>query len=238
VEGVDVSEDFADSHPGLRAGRYARLTVVDTGHGMSPSTLSRIFEPFFTTKPPGEGTGLGLSVVHGIVQAHDGAMFVYSQPEKGTKFQLYFPAHAAVASESAVTAMAPVPKGRGERVLYVEDEGPLGHMGRKILERLNYAVEVHTSPLAALRAFRARPENYQLIVTDLTMPAMTGIELAREVLRVRPGIPIILMTGYAGSLDAGQARAAGFTELLLKPLSLDVLANAVSRALNMSALPA
>ena len=236
VEGVDVCADFAEAHAGLRVGRYARLTVADTGHGMSASTLSRIFEPFFTTKPPGEGTGLGLSVVHGIVQAHDGAMFVYSQPEKGTKFDLYFPAHVAAVAETVPGAVAAAPQGRGERVLYVEDEGPLGHMGRKILERMNYVVDVHSSPLAALQAFETKPDDYQLIVTDLTMPAMTGIELAKQVLEVRPGIPIILMTGYAGTFDAAQARTAGFTELLLKPLSLDVLANAVSRALNASAV--
>jgi signal transduction histidine kinase/ActR/RegA family two-component response regulator len=231
VEGVDVCADFAEAHPGLREGKFVRLTLSDTGHGMSAATISRIFEPFFTTKPPGEGTGLGLSVVHGIVQAHEGAVFVYSQPGQGTKFQLYFPAHVCSDAEKTPATPAAIPRGNGQQVLYVEDEGPLGHMGRKLLERLNYSVEVHSNPATALSAFQTDPGSYSMVVTDLTMPTMTGLELGREIIKLRPGLPMILMTGYAGSLDPEQARADGFCELLLKPLSLETLGNAVDRAL-------
>jgi signal transduction histidine kinase/CheY-like chemotaxis protein len=231
VENVTVTAEFAESHPGLKAGKYVRMVVADTGHGMSAVTISRIFEPFFTTKAPGEGTGLGLSVVHGIMQSHEGAIFVHSQTGEGTKFLLYFPAQCETSEPAPECAGVCAPIGERQRVLYVEDEGPLADMGRKILERLNYVVDVHRSPSTALRAFRTNPEAYQVVITDLTMPEMTGLELARELLQLRPGLPVILMTGYAASLDAEQTKAEGLSELLLKPLSVEALGAAVHRAL-------
>jgi DNA-binding NtrC family response regulator len=170
------------------------------------------------------------------VQAHEGAVFVYSQPGQGTKFQLYFPAFVATDADKIPAAPSAVPRGNGQRVLYVEDEGPLGNMGRKLLERLNYVVDVHNNPGAALATFRDSPHAYELVVTDLTMPRMTGLELGREIMKIRPGLPMILMTGYAGTLDPEQARAGGFCELLLKPLSMETLGTAVDRALRRTSV--
>jgi CheY-like chemotaxis protein len=237
VDTFDVSEDFASTHADLSPGPHVRLSVSDTGHGMTAATIARIFEPFFTTKAPGEGTGLGLSVVHGIMKSHDGAVSVYSQPGEGTKFLLYFPAHGVASDTIAPFAPVTVPQGNGERVLYVEDEGPLGNMGRKILERLNYHVDVYSDPIAALAQFRSHHDEYEVMLTDLTMPAMTGIELSQHVLQIRPGLPVILMTGYAASIDGEQARARGICELLHKPHSVDTLGLAVHRALQHAKTP-
>jgi PAS domain S-box-containing protein len=230
LENFEIDADFVQTRPALRPGWYVRLSVSDTGHGMDSATAARIFEPFFTTKAPGEGTGLGLSVVHGIMSSHDGTITVYSQPGEGTTFHLYFPAHGNVAPVSSQTAEAPVPYGRGQRILYVDDEQPLAEMGRKILERLGYEVDVRGRPAEALAAFRAAPADYDLVVTDLTMPGMTGIELARQLLHIRPELPVILMTGYAAMLTPERVRTLGIRELLLKPHSVRMLAEALQRA--------
>ncbi|MEO7599635.1 MAG: ATP-binding protein [Opitutus sp.] len=237
VDTFDVSLDFASAHTELTPGPHVRLAVSDTGHGMSAATVARIFEPFFTTKAPGEGTGLGLSVVHGIMKSHEGTVLVYSQPGEGTEFVLYFPAHTVAKDTIAPFDSVSVAPGNGERVLYVDDEGPLGQMGRNILERLNYRVEVHNDPVTALSSFRANPDSYDLMLTDLTMPGMTGIELARQILQLRPELPVVLMTGYAATIDGEQARAQGIAELLLKPHSLTTLGLAVRRALHKATVP-
>jgi PAS domain S-box-containing protein len=231
LENFTVDPHLAALNPALRPGAYVLLTVSDTGCGMDEATQARIFEPFFTTKGPDEGTGLGLSVVHGVMQSHDGAVTVYSQPGEGTAFHLYFPAHGGRRVAETPAPAPAVPRGKGERVLFVDDEVPLALLGRCILEELGYVVESKTSPAEALAAVRADPAAFDLVITDLTMPGMTGTELGRQLLEIRPGLPIILTTGHSGNLTAERVRRLGCRELLLKPLTLQKLGQAVRRAL-------
>ncbi|MDB6130796.1 MAG: hypothetical protein JWM04_1903 [Verrucomicrobiales bacterium] len=231
LEKCMVDAAIAAAQPRLRPGLYARISVSDTGCGMDPATLRRIFEPFFTTKPPGEGTGLGLAVVHGIMDSHDGAVTVYSQPGEGTIFHLYFPAHDGEATLAA-TEPASVSRGHGERVLFVDDEELLVRLARKTLAALGYQVEVATQPEAALAMVRADPQRFALVLTDLTMPGMTGLQLASQLLQIRPGLPIILMTGYSASLTPERVQAAGIRQLILKPMTIHSLSSAVHAALS------
>jgi two-component system cell cycle sensor histidine kinase/response regulator CckA len=164
----------------VRPGRYVRLSLSDTGKGMDRATMNRIFEPFFTTKGPDEGTGLGLSVVHGIMRGHDGAITVYSQPGEGTTFHLYFPALSGEAS-APETQATPIPQGKGQRILVVDDEEPLAQLTQKILVRLGYVVETRTRAVEALDLVRARPDQFDLVITDMTMPGMSGIDLRNSV---------------------------------------------------------
>jgi PAS domain S-box-containing protein len=230
LETVEVDASMAKSTAGLRVGTYAMLTVADTGHGMNCATLEHIFEPFFTTKDPSEGTGLGLSVVHGIVCAHDGAVEVSSCPGEGTTFRLYFPAisgDAVVASESKTEA----PRGRGQRVLFVDDEAALAALGEAILTELGYVVESRTDPIDALAAVRADPTRFDLVVTDQAMPGMNGMELARKLQKIRRGIPILILTGNGGALSPSGALEHGVRAVLTKPVGIRTLGFAVGREL-------
>ena len=233
LENVTVDADLATIHPGLREGTYLRLGVSDTGRGMDPLTLNRIFEPFFTTKGPGEGTGLGLAVVHGIMQSHDGIVTVYSEPGHGTQFHLYFPAYTGEIPEVEV-AREETPRGRGERILFVDDELPLAQMGKKILERLGYTVDAQTLPAEALAAVRMEPKKYDLVITDLTMPGRTGTDLAHGLLEIRPDMAVVLTTGYSATLTFDRVRAMGIRDILMKPLAMHPLGEAVHRVLTAS----
>ncbi|HUR60189.1 MAG TPA: PAS domain S-box protein, partial [Opitutaceae bacterium] len=237
LEKISVDAAMAASQPKLRPGLYARLSVSDTGSGMDASTVARIFEPFFTTKPPGEGTGLGLAVVHGIMDGHDGAVTVYSQPGEGTVFHLYFPAHAGEEPVAVLAAEPPIPRGQGERILVVDDEELLARLGEKSLTALGYHVEVATNAAAALALVRADPERFALVITDQTMPGMTGLALASQLLQIRAGLPIILMTGFSASLTPARVKAEGLRELLLKPTSIQALAAAVRAAITSPSSP-
>ncbi len=230
LENFIADAKLAAAHPGLRAGPYVRLSVTDTGCGMDAATMERIFDPFYTTKPPGEGSGLGLAVVHGVMQSHDGAVTVESQPGEGATFHLYFPVHGI---EGAPSFQAPldVPKGHGERILFVDDEKPLTMLGQSVLKDLGYVVTVCSNVTEALVLVRDNPSAFDLVITDLTMPGMTGLDFARQLLKAKPGLPIILMTGYSASLTAERVRALGLRELLLKPFTLPSLGLAVHRAL-------
>jgi len=234
VETLDL--DVQDQVPGLNAGRYVRLTVSDTGHGMSGETRQRIFEPFFTTKPPGEGTGLGLAVVHGIVRDHEGVVRVDSELGRGTTFQIYLPAHDWV--EAGVDAGLSVKSpGKGERILFVDDETALCEGWRSVLERIGYVVTTFTDPLLALEAFRRNPRDFDLVITDLTMPHMTGTELGRRILELRPTLPILLVSGSTGSLTGEEVRTLGLRELLTKPVTPSALAIALRRTLDAPLSP-
>jgi len=232
---VDAAQ--AAAQPRLRPGLYARLSVRDTGSGMDPATQRRIFEPFFTTKPRGEGTGLGLAVVHGIMESHDGVVTVYSQPGVGTVFHLYFPADTDETVAAAANAGPVVARGKGERILLVDDEELLVLLGRKTLVALGYEVEATTDPLVALEMVRAEPFRFVLVITDQTMPHLTGLELASRLLQIRPGLPIILQTGFSLSLTAATARAAGIRQLLHKPASVQTLGAAIHAAVTNSPPP-
>lgn len=223
-----VDEPFAQAHPGLSCGRYVRLSVGDDGAGMDEKTVDRIFDPFFTTRSFGEGTGLGLSVVHGIIKACDGAITVQSQPGHGSTFDIYLPAHE---SESAAMpdVAHPAAEGHGGRVLLVDDDAAVARVTGRSLERCGYQVSVFTEARAALAAFRKG--EFDLVITDLTMLDATGIEVAQTVWAERPGTPVVLITGYSATLDAAQARAMGFRDLLYKPFTSQELAACVRNAL-------
>lgn len=231
LENFHVDELLAATLPPLRAGPHVRLIVGDNGCGMPASITNRIFEPFFTTKAPGEGSGLGLSVVHGIMQSHDAAIIVQSQPDAGTRFSLYFPALRQPAPAALPSPPAQPQNGDGERILFVDDETTLSALGRDILTRLGYRVVVSNRPEEALELIRANPRDFDLVITDLTMPDMTGLDLARSIIPLRSDLPIILMTGHSANLTAEHARSQGITELLSKPLTIQVLGDAAHRAL-------
>jgi nitrogen-specific signal transduction histidine kinase/ActR/RegA family two-component response regulator len=218
LEPVDLPTDHTTVTAVLRAGPYVRLIVRDTGHGMAPEILERIFEPFFTTKQMGEGTGMGLAVVHGIVTSHGGGITVESTPGQGTTFAVYLPRLVAPTT-STVDTEEPLP-GWHERILLVDDEETLVYLWRAALEHLGYSVVVCTSSPEALDVFRAAPQSFDVVITDYTMPTMTGEVLARELRRIRPDIPIILYTGFSETMTAERARVLGIDALVLKPLGV------------------
>jgi hypothetical protein len=220
----------APHHPDLKPGLYARLTVVDNGRGMRPEVAQRAFEPFFTTKPPGSGTGLGLSVIRGIVRSHGGVVELWTKPGEGTKVDVYLPALEAE-EESRRTAgneSGDRPEGH---VLLVDDEEILAGMQRRRLEDLGCRVTVHTSSAEALEDFRARPAEFDLLITDNTMPGLTGSALAQEIHRLRPSLPILMVSGLLETDDLVTLRARGITGVLRKPHSAGELGEAVREAL-------
>jgi PAS domain S-box-containing protein len=227
---VDVDADFVRLHPKLTIGSYLRLAVCDTGHGIEPETMDRIFEPFFSTKPPGEGTGLGLSVVHGIMANHDGAVTVYSQVGRGTTFHLYFPVVDTTISVARQPPRAIV-RGSGECVLVVDDEGSVAEIAGRMLERAGYETVTYTDPVDALQAFGDNPLRFAVVLTDLTMPRLTGLDLAQALRRLRPDLPIVLGSGFSDHLGEQKARQAGISALLLKPYTIQDLAETVHRVL-------
>jgi CheY-like chemotaxis protein len=229
LENFEIDPDLAGTQLQVRPGKYVRLLVSDTGKGMDRATMSRIFEPFFTTKGPSEGTGLGLSVVHGIMQGHDGAITVYSRPGEGTTFHLYFPAIGGEAMEPE--GAAAIPLGAGKRVLFVDDEEPIVRLSEKMLTRLGYVVEASTHVKDALEIVRANPDRFDLVITDMTMPFMSGLDFAQLLKQIRPDLPIILTTGYPGGLKLEEIKAMGIRELLSKPPSLRSLGMAAHRVL-------
>jgi len=227
-ETVDAA--MADSRPALRPGEYVVLTVGDDGLGMDADTLSRIFEPFFTTKDVGEGSGLGLSVVHGIVTAHDGDIIVESSPGVGTTFRLFFPVTETSPVVDDLDAGDFAPAHTGEHVLLVDDNTDIAGMSSRLLEPFGYRVTSTTDSRVALKVFRRNPDEFSVVVTDLTMPRMSGIELARQLREIRPDIPIVMMTGYSDSVTKEGARAEGIDELILKPVGARALTQKIRAA--------
>ena len=237
LEPVQISAKLALSIPSLIAGCYVRLTVSDSGCGMDAAARERIFDAFYTTKPVGQGTGLGLAMVRGIMQGHAGAVTVASTPGKGTSFALYFPAASKKTLKQEQAAPAQIVLSAGHRVLYVDDEKALVFLADRALTRLGHRISGFADPEQALAAFGAHPESYDVVVTDHAMPSMSGLELARAVRSLRPGIPVLMISGYIGAGDEDNARAAGISELMLKPVSIDELASTLERML-CSAEPA
>jgi CheY-like chemotaxis protein len=221
-------------HPSLKEGSYVRIEVTDTGSGMDKETQKRIFEPFFTTKPRGEGTGLGLSAVHGIMQNHDGVVCVYSEAGKGTTFHLYFPAFATNNDELPASSVEPIALGKGERVIFVDDESVIATVAEAMLRKAGYEPRVFQSAEAALAAFRAAPDEVAAVITDLTMPGMTGPALAAEIHKIRSDMPVILATGYFGTDDAKLASENQIRHVLSKPFSIKSLAAQIREALTRS----
>ncbi|MGB5056268.1 MAG: PAS domain S-box protein [Nitrospirales bacterium] len=224
LERLTGEPDGIGAHPDLKGGAYVCLTVRDTGTGMTPDVVQRIFDPFYTTKRIGEGTGMGLAVVHGIVISYGGVIKVESEPGQGTIFSLYFPEMEAANYPGKNTPLQQeVFMGRGH-ILFVEDEEPLARLGEEAMKGLGYEVMVRTSSVEALEAFRADPFRFDAVVTDQTMPHITGEALARQLLELRPDVPIILCTGFSHSMTLEKAKAMGIRAFLLKPLLIKDLA--------------
>ena len=211
----EVDSGFAELHPNLHEGTHVLLSVSDTGHGMDQETAASIFEPFFTTKEIGEGTGLGLSIVHGIVINHGGEISVYSEPGVGTTLKIYIP----VVDVDPVPIVQPVrvPVTGNERIMVVDDENSIAQLVQDILSNLGYAIVTHTDSAEALEEFSVHPDMYDLVVTDQTMPYMTGIQLAEELIRIRPDIPIIIMSGFSELLTSEKSKELGIRAFLTKP---------------------
>ncbi len=214
----------------LPSGKYQLLRVQDTGHGIPVDLLERVFDPFFTTKGLGKGTGLGLSVVHGIVKNHDGAVAIKSNVGEGTTIDVYFPSLEETARDDSLEFVK-LPEGT-ERILLVDDESAIVAMAQQMLESLGYQVTARTSSVEALAAFHATPEKYDLVITDMTMPSMTGIDLAREILAVRSDMPIILCTGFSETVQEDKAKALGIREFVMKPVARHELARIIRSVLS------
>ncbi len=214
----------------LPPGRYLRVMVADTGQGMSPETLRRAFDPFFTTKRPTEGTGLGLAVVHGIMRGHQGDIVIESDAGAGTKVWLYFPEVSGPAPAEALEPAAP-PSGHGEMVMLVDDEPALVRLGTRLLAGLGYRAVGYDSAEGALAAFLAAPDAVDLVFTDLMMPGMTGVELARAMLARRPDLKVVVASGYAGALGPDELKALGIRDLVSKPFDLYTVGEVLARCL-------
>ncbi len=220
-----------ESDPALPAGHYAHLRVADTGMGMTKEILSRVFDPYFTTKRDGKGTGLGLSVVHGIVVSYHGDVRIDSEPGLGTEVHVYLPLVEKKIVKEALAAAEHV-RGGTERILLVDDEEAIVRMEQQMLSRLGYQVTVRTSSIEALVAFKAHSDSFDLLLTDMTMPTMTGIQLAAAVKAIRPDVPVIICTGFSEQLDKAKCDSFGIAGYLMKPVASRAVAEAVRKALD------
>jgi len=218
-----------DMHPGV----YACLTVADTGTGMDKAIVGRIFEPFFTTKGAGKGTGMGLSVVHGIVKSMNGAVQVYSDPGRGTQIHVYLPVAGSALEHQPSDASEPLPGG-SERILLVDDEISIIAVERQILERLGYQVTSLASSREALEVFRTDPEKFDLVMTDMSMPEMTGDKLAAELIKIRPDIPILMCTGLSDTLTDEKMQSTGIAGVIMKPILTRSLAGRLRETLDVA----
>lgn len=215
---------------GLIPGVYLRLRIRDTGHGIAPEVIGKIFDPYFTTKGVGEGTGMGLAVTHGIVKSLGGDIKVESEPGKGTTFQVLLP--------KSETDISPVkehkielPKGT-ERILSVDDEKSAADAIQQMLENLGYKVTARTNSIEALEVFRNSPDAFDLVITDMTMPNMTGKELAKKLMAIRSDIPIILCTGFSEQIDENKAKEMGISAFAMKPIVMSQMVNTIREVLD------
>jgi signal transduction histidine kinase/ActR/RegA family two-component response regulator len=228
---VEIDSCDLGSNMDLKPGPYLRLTVSDTGHGMERAEMERIFEPYFTTKSPGEGAGMGLAVVHGVARSHGGYITVYSEPGKGAAFHVYLPRIDGIGIAPVPVSSEPAPNGT-ERILFTDDEKQIVDMVQQMLERLGYHVTARTSSVEALKAFRTQPDKFDLVITDQTMPNMTGAKLAQKIMGIRPDIPIILCTGFSEVIAEEKAKAMGFRDFVMKPIVKTDIAKIIRRVLD------
>ena len=227
---VMIDAAAAQTYPGLKQGMFVKLTVHDTGCGMTPEVMERIFDPFFTTKEQGEGSGMGLAVVHGLVNGCKGSIFIDSELNKGTVFSVFFPGIDKKPQEDTPKE-GPIPTGT-ERILFVDDEEAIVELNTHQLKSLGYQVTGRTNPLEALALFKAKPESFDLVITDLTMPIMTGLMLSEELKNIRSDIPIILCTGFSATLDSYKKEAFGIGALIHKPILRRTMAVAIRTLLD------
>ena len=232
VEEILLSEESKHLFPDLPPGRYIKIVVKDTGKGIDPDIRDRIFEPYFTTKDVDQGAGLGLAIVHGIVTAHGGAITFQSQIGEGSSFNVFLPALEPETS-SFKSEKEPLPGG-AESILFIDDEKALVRLIEKSLSSLGYNIHVMTNPIHALDTFKASPKNFDLIITDMAMPEMTGEDLVKKILKIRPDIPIIICTGYSDYMSEAKAIQIGCKSFLLKPLERSQLANTIRNVLDSS----
>ncbi|MCP3952538.1 MAG: response regulator, partial [Desulfobacterales bacterium] len=230
VENASLTENSAPNDPAVAKGEYVKLTVSDTGPGIESEIIGRIFDPYFTTKEVGKGSGMGLAVVHGIVKNHNGAITVDSEPGKSTTFTVLFPV-ATEKPEVEDGRPDKVPLGN-ETILFVDDEEAITHMTGQILERLGYKVETETSPAAALKLFQSKPDNFDLVMTDMTMPAMTGVKLSEKLKGIRPDISVIICTGHSALIDEEKAKEMGIDGYVMKPIVKSNIAIAIRAVLD------
>jgi len=220
----------------LEYGKYSQLSISDNGQGIPPELMNKIFEPYFTTKKQGKGTGLGLAVVYGIVKEHGGEIIVDSEPGKGTTFNIFLP----IIEKESIAMVEPAKKAEvlptgDERILLVDDdEEPIARLEYQMLSRLGYKVTFHVNSQEALEAFKDNPHDFDLIITDMTMPNLTGDQLAEKLIEIRPDIPIIVCTGFSEWVNEEKAKAIGVKGLLMKPVVKSNMANLVRKVLEPS----
>lgn len=231
LEKIEITGQDMPDELDLEPGDYFRITVSDTGKGIPEEIMERIFEPYFTTRETGGGTGLGLSVIHGIVKSHNGTITCRNNPDGGALFEIYLPETRTGEPDTAEVGKHEIIKGN-ERILFIDDEKPLVLLISEILVTLGYHVETSESSIEALEMFRTDPLKYDLIITDMTMPDMTGDRLAKEMIEIRKDIPIIICTGYNEHINRKSAKSLGIKEFLMKPVNMHTLSEAVRRALN------
>ncbi len=230
LKNITLKREDLGGDPHVLPGEYVRLSIKDTGAGIVPEVLGRMFDPYFTTKEVGKGTGMGLAIVHGIVKSYNGFVSCASTPGKGTTVQVYLPLIAAGAV-LVEEPQGPVPTGN-ERILFIDDERILAEMGKTMLEPLGYTVTVRNNSLEAITTFLNQPEMFDLVITDQTMPGMTGFEMARRMLMIRPDLPIILCTGYSTLVSEEKARASGIRAFAMKPLAKRDIARLIRKVLD------
>jgi len=231
LKNVDLNAGMEIQQKRLQPGPYIKLTVSDTGHGIDAAVVDRIFDPYFTTKPQGEGTGLGLSVVHGIVKGIGGAIEAKSTPGKGSTFEVFLPRIERGHTKAEDTSAFELPRGR-ERILVVEDEDALLKVMAQMVERLGYKAVLASSSVQAFDLFRENADGFDLVVTDQTMPQLTGAELAKKILMLRPDIPVIICTGFSDLVSREIAEDIGIREFIMKPITIKKLAATFRRVLD------
>jgi len=223
---AEKTKDYDDLTPG----NYLKITFSDTGPGITPEIINRIFDPYFTTKEMGKGSGMGLSIVHGILKNHSGAIWVDSSLGKGTTFTFLFP----IVEEKPVNeteTIDKIPRGH-ETILFVDDEESITGMTQKILKRLGYKVEARLNPVEALDLFKLKPDSFDLVITDMTMPQMTGAKLSEKLKEIRSDIPVIICTGHSSLIDEEKAKRLGIAGYLMKPASMSTIAKAIRNVLD------
>lgn len=226
-----IRHEHMTQYPDLSPGPYVKLVVSDTGHGIPSHQLNRIFDPFFSTKEKGEGTGMGLSVVHGIVKNHGGVINVYSEKDNGATFEIMLPSLNEMQAEDEEPLDVTIPGG-SETILFIDDEQMIVDVGTFMLESQGYLVVSCTAPMQALELFKDNPDKYDLIVTDMTMPKMTGLDLAQKILKIRPDMPIIMCTGFSEDLSEETAGDLGISEIIYKPILKRDMTDKVRKALD------
>jgi CheY-like chemotaxis protein len=236
LDEVQVDQSLCERNADLQPGLYVRLVIRDTGCGIPPENLKRIFEPFFTTRGVGKGTGLGLAVVHGIVKSHNGAILVQSEPGQGAEFQVLLPAQPLKADVNKITAirLPPPPLSLGEHLMIVDDEPAIIKVLDRLLTRAGYRVSAHVNSQAALKELMAHPEAINLVLTDLTMPGMNGLEFAGKIHQIRPDLPLVIATGFGSNLitEAQLAGCPNIRRVVEKPLNPEEITRLIAELLH------